>query len=113
MSTTTTRPSTVRLPTPPPPPPGSLPSLRRSPRPADRPDALAVVDVDPGSASYAQVIGFTELPDLGDELHHFGWNAYSSALCPTGDHQHGDRRYLIVPGLRSSRLHVFDTQPDE
>ena len=27
-------------------------------------------------------------------------------------HDHGDRRYLIVPGLRSSRLHVLDTQPD-
>jgi hypothetical protein len=77
-------------------------------RPADKPDALAVVDVDPQSPSYASVIGFTELPNTGDELHHFGWNACSSALCPTGDHQHGDRRYLIVPGLRSSRLHVFD-----
>jgi selenium-binding protein 1 len=78
-------------------------------RPADSPDALAVVDVDPQSASYGSVISFTELPSTGDELHHFGWNACSSALCPTGDHQHGDRRYLIVPGLRSSRLYVFDT----
>ncbi|HEY2241006.1 MAG TPA: selenium-binding protein SBP56-related protein [Streptosporangiaceae bacterium] len=81
-------------------------------RPADKPDALAVVDVDPDSATYSQVVGFTELPSVGDELHHFGWNACSSALCPTGNHDHGDRRYLIVPGLRSSRLHVFDTQPD-
>ena len=78
-------------------------------RPATSPDALAVVDVDPESASYASVIGFTELPNTGDELHHFGWNACSSALCPTGDHKHGDRRYLIVPGLRSSNLYVFDT----
>ena len=79
-------------------------------RPADRPDALAVVDVDPDSRSYASVVGFTELPGTGDELHHFGWNACSSALCPGGDHQHGDRRYLIVPGIRSSRLHIFDTE---
>jgi len=79
-------------------------------RPADRPDALAVVDVDPQSPSYGSVVGFTELPHTGDELHHFGWNACSSALCPTGDHKHGDRRYLIVPGLRSSRLYVFDTE---
>jgi methanethiol oxidase len=78
-------------------------------RPATSPDALAVVDVDPESPSYASVIGFTELPNTGDELHHFGWNACSSALCPTGDHKHGDRRYLIVPGLRSSNLYVFDT----
>jgi methanethiol oxidase len=82
-------------------------------RPATSPDALAVVDVDPDSPAYATVIGFTELPGTGDELHHFGWNACSSALCPTGDHQHGDRRYLIVPGLRSSRLHVFDTLASE
>jgi methanethiol oxidase len=94
-------------------PPEKLAYLATFSRPADQPDALAVVDVDPDSASYAEVIGFTELPGVGDELHHFGWNACSSALCPTGDHQHGDRRYLIVPGLRSSRLHVFDTQPDQ
>jgi selenium-binding protein 1 len=81
-------------------------------RPADRPDAMAVVDVDPQSASYSSVVGFTELPNTGDELHHFGWNACSSALCPGGGHDHGDRRYLIVPGLRSSRLYVLDTQPD-
>jgi selenium-binding protein 1 len=81
-------------------------------RPADRPDAIAVVDVDPDSPGYSTVVGFTEMPALGDELHHFGWNACSSALCPGGGHDHGDRRYLIVPGLRSSRLHVLDTQPD-
>ncbi len=69
-------------------------------RPADKPDALAVVDVDPDSASYASVVGFTELTNLGDELHHFGWNACSSALCPGGGHDHGERRYLIVPGIR-------------
>ena len=78
-------------------------------RPADRPDGLAVVDVDPESAAYGTVVGFTEMPGTGDELHHFGWNACSSALCPGGGHDHGDRRYLIVPGLRSSRLYVLDT----
>src|SRR5262249_43231547 len=78
--------------------------------PADKPDAMAVVDVDPDSASYGSVVGFTALPNLGDELHPFGWNACSSALCPGGGHDHGGRRYLIVPGLRSSRLHVLDTK---
>jgi methanethiol oxidase len=81
-------------------------------RPADKPDALAVVDVDPQSPGYASVAGFTELTNLGDELHHFGWNACSSALCPGGGHDHGERRYLIVPGLRSSRLYVLDTKDD-
>jgi 56kDa selenium binding protein (SBP56) len=43
----------------------------RSPAPADKPDAIAVVDVDPQSAGYSSVVGFTELPSLGDELHHY------------------------------------------
>lgn len=32
------------------------------------------------SASYGTVVGWTEPPDLGDEVHHFGWNAGRSAL---------------------------------
>ncbi|HEY8491565.1 MAG TPA: selenium-binding family protein [Dehalococcoidia bacterium] len=77
-----------------------------------RPDALAVADVDPGSPSYGQVVGRVEMPNPGDELHHFGWNACSSALCPYAPHPHVERRYLLVPGLRSSRIHVIDTKPD-
>ena len=84
-------------------------------RSGTRPDALNVVDVDPGSSSYGQVVGVSEMPGSGDELHHFGWNACSSALLHEG-HGHGtdglERRYLIVPGLRSSRLHIFDTAAD-
>ena len=79
-------------------------------RTAQRPDAIAVLDTDPDSADYGRVVGWTDLPHTGDELHHFGWNACSSALCPTAPHPHVERRYLIVPGLRSSRIHVFDTQ---
>ena len=45
-----------------------------------------MVDIDPGSDRYGQVVGWTELPHTGDELHHFGWNACSSALCPTATH---------------------------
>jgi selenium-binding protein 1 len=52
------------------------------------------------------------MPNEGDEVHHFGWNACSSALCPYAPHPHVERRYLLVPGLRSSRLHVIDTKPD-
>jgi methanethiol oxidase len=52
------------------------------------------------------------MPRAGDELHHFGWNACSSALCPYAPHPHVERRYLIIPGLRSSRIHVIDTKPD-
>src|SRR5215470_4993412 len=93
-------------------PPERLAYVATFSRPAAQPDAIAVVNVDRQSAGYGSVVGFTELTNLGDELHHFGWNACSSALCPGGGHDHGDRRYLIVPGLRSSRLYVLDTQPD-
>ena len=79
--------------------------------PADKPDALAVVDVDPSSGSYGSVTGFTELPgSVGDEVHHFGWNMCSSALCPYAPHPHTERRYLVVPGLRSSRVFILDTK---
>lgn len=77
-----------------------------------RPDAMAVVDVDPRSPTYGQVVGRTELPYPGDELHHFGWNACSSALCPYAPHPHVERRYLVVPGLRSSRIYIMDTKLD-
>jgi methanethiol oxidase len=76
------------------------------------PDALLTVDVDPGSATYRQVVGRLDMPNTGDELHHFGWNACSSALCPYAPHPHIERRYLLVPGLRSSRIYVVDTKPD-
>ncbi|MDP8901303.1 MAG: selenium-binding family protein, partial [Actinomycetota bacterium] len=61
---------------------------------------------------YGQLVGRLDMPNAGDELHHFGWNACSSALCPTAPHPHVERRYLVVPGLRSSRIHIVDTKPD-
>jgi methanethiol oxidase len=67
---------------------------------------LATIDVDPSSPTYSQVIHRTPMPNLGDELHHFGWNACSSCH---GD-EHKARRFLIVPGFRSSRIHILDTE---
>ncbi len=75
-------------------------------------DAIGVVDLDPASKSYGRLIGQTDMPQSGDELHHFGWNACSSCLCPYAPHPHMERRYLIVPGINSSRIHVLDTKPD-
>jgi methanethiol oxidase len=76
-------------------------------------DALAVVDCEPDSATYGGVVGWSELPTAGNELHHFGWNACSSALCHDGhDHDSAERRYLLVPGIRSSTTYVLDTKPD-
>src|ERR1700722_20893720 len=63
-------------------------------------DSLLVIDADPASQHYAKITGEVKMPFAGDELHHFGWNACSSCLCPNSPHPHMDRRYLIIPGLR-------------
>lgn len=83
-----------------------------NPQDNGRPDALGVVDVDSASSAYGQIVGRVDMPQAGDELHHFGWNACSACLCPYAPHPHVERRYLIVPGIRSSRIHVIDTKPD-
>ena len=67
----------------------------------DKPDFLAVVDAEEG-----RVVHETPMPNVGDELHHFGWNRCSSAC-------HGpDRSHLIVPGFRSSRIHIVNVADD-
>ncbi|MFC4245927.1 selenium-binding family protein [Natribaculum luteum] len=71
----------------------------------DASDFVAVVDVDPGSPTYREIVDRIEMPTRGDELHHFGWNACSSSC-----HVEGlERQYLVIPGNRSSRIHVVDT----
>ncbi len=67
------------------------------------PDFIAVVDVDPASETYSQIVHRTPMPNVGDELHHFGFNACSSAC-----HSDLRRDTLIVPGFRSSRIHILD-----
>jgi methanethiol oxidase len=69
----------------------------------EKPDFVAVVDVDPSSDTYGQIVHRTEMPNVGDELHHFGWNACSSAC-----HSQLQRDTMIVPGFRSSRIHILD-----
>jgi selenium-binding protein 1 len=71
----------------------------------EAPDYLATIDVDPASPTYSQVIDRLPMPYIGDELHHFGWNACSSC--------HGNpnksRRFSVIPGQRSSRIYIVDT----
>src|SRR5215213_3091307 len=86
--------------------------VRVNPTGDGRPDAITVVDVDPTSESFGQLVGEVEMTHAGDELHHFGWNACSSMLCPNAPHPHVERRYLIAPGLGSSRIYIIDTKPD-
>ena len=65
------------------------------------PDFLAVVDAEDG-----RIVHETPMPNVGDELHHYGWNRCSSAC-------HGpDRSHLIMPGFRSSRVHVVNVADD-
>ena len=77
-----------------------------------KPDAIGVVDLDAESSGYGHIVGQVDMPNAGDELHHFGWNACSACLCPYAPHPHVERRYLIVPGINSSRIHIIDTKPD-
>ena len=93
-------------------PPESLAYVAAFDPAGEKRDAMAVIDCDPDSPSYGDVVGWTELPTAGNELHHFGWNACSSALCHEGHTGVLERRYLIVPGIRSSRTYVLDTRPD-
>ncbi|NXA67710.1 SBP1 oxidase, partial [Mohoua ochrocephala] len=74
----------------------------------DIPDFLATVDVDPKSPCYSQVIHRLPMPNVGDELHHSGWNACSSC--------HGDptkaRNRVVLPSLISSRIYIVDVGTD-
>src|SRR5258708_35704597 len=74
-----------------------------------KPDALAVIDVKPASPTFSQIVHTVTMPYKGDEFHHFGWNACSSALSPLTGHAFLERRYLIIPGIRSSRIYILDT----
>jgi methanethiol oxidase len=67
----------------------------------ERPDFIAVIDAEDG-----RIVHETPMPNVGDELHHFGWNRCSSAC-------HGpDRSHLVVPGFRSSRIHFLNVADD-
>jgi len=67
------------------------------------PDYLAVVDVDPTSKNYSQIVHRLPMKQLEDELHHFGWNTGASS-----EAKDASRRYLIVPGLKSGRIYIVD-----
>lgn len=62
------------------------------------PDFVAVVGADPEHDDFGEIVTRVDMPNVGDELHHFG---YSS-----------DQRRLIVPGLFSGRVHVYEIGGD-
>lgn len=78
----------------------------------ERRDGIGVVDTRAGSPTFGRLVGKLDFPHAGNELHHFGWNACSSHLCPYAPNAHMERRFLVVPGTNSSRIHIVDTRPD-
>jgi selenium-binding protein 1 len=64
------------------------------------PDFVAVVGVDPkDSSSYGKIVHRVDMLNIGDELHHFGYNH--------------DKTALMVPGLFSGRLYIVDVSDPE
>ena len=72
-------------------------------------DYLAVVDVDPSSATYCQVINRCYVPNFGDELHHMGWNTCSSCYSKPG----AVRNKLVLPCLKSDTVYIIDTSDEK
>ena len=63
---------------------------------ANDPDFIAVIGADPRRDDFGRIVDRVDMPKTGDELHHFGYSP--------------DQRRLIVPGLFSNRVHVFDVK---
>lgn len=60
---------------------------------ATDPDFIAVIGADPERPDFGRIVNRIDMPNVGDELHHFGYSA--------------DQNRLIVPGLFSNRIHIF------
>ena len=61
----------------------SRPSTRTARRPMRSPSSTSTPSRSPTRRSSAR----STMPNAGDELHHFGWNACSSCLCPNAPHR--------------------------
>eukprot|EP00484_Ammonia_sp_Unknown_P022167 CAMPEP_0197040362 /NCGR_PEP_ID=MMETSP1384-20130603/17081_1 /TAXON_ID=29189 /ORGANISM="Ammonia sp." /LENGTH=559 /DNA_ID=CAMNT_0042471105 /DNA_START=15 /DNA_END=1694 /DNA_ORIENTATION=- len=69
----------------------------------DATDMIAVVDVDPNSPTYCQIISQVNV-GKGEEVHHSGWNACASCYGMAGF----NRKYLVVPAFTSGNIHFID-----
>lgn len=65
---------------------------------ASDPDFIAVIGADPREPDFGEIVSRIDMPNVGDELHHFGYSA--------------TQKRLIVPGLFSNRIHVFEIGRD-
>jgi selenium-binding protein 1 len=57
------------------------------------PDFIAVIGADPHRRDFGKIVNRIDMPNVGDEVHHYGYSA--------------DQKRLLVPGLFSSRIYVF------
>lgn len=76
-------------------------------------DYLSVVDVDPESKTYCQVINRTFTNKPQDELHHSGWNTCSS--CHIVDPKCKNvpsRDKMVLPCLNSDTIYIMDMSTD-
>ncbi|XP_065220851.1 methanethiol oxidase [Planococcus citri] len=71
-----------------------------------RPDYFAVIDVDPQSPTYSQVIHRVHMPNIADELHHFGYNACSGCYGIPG----AKRSRIVIPALNSDRIYFLNAE---
>ncbi|KAI6216042.1 hypothetical protein M3Y94_00457000 [Aphelenchoides besseyi] len=69
-----------------------------------RPDAIVTVDVDPESSTFCEILSRLDLPNVGDEVHHSGWNSCASCYGMPGM----KRTHLIIPCLHSSRIYIIN-----
>lgn len=67
-------------------------------------DVLCTVDVDPSSVNYCKIIHKLRMPNIGDELHHSGWN-----ICSSCHDKPRKRDTLVLPCLESDRIYFIDT----
>ena len=65
---------------------------------ATDPDFIAVIGADPRRRDFGKIVNRVDMPNVGDELHHYGYSH--------------DQKRLLVPGLFSSRIHVFEIKGD-
>lgn len=64
---------------------------------AQDPDFVTVIGADPRRPDFGRIVNRVDMPNVGDELHHFGYSF--------------DKKRLIVPGLFSNRVHIFSLPP--
>jgi selenium-binding protein 1 len=75
-------------------PPETLAYLAMLDPTRQRPDPMAVVDVNPSSKGYGHLVGQLDLPNAGDEEHRFGWNACGFCFFPAcAPPAHGAAQY--------------------